>query len=293
LSSGDFGVVRSGAGFPALLVHGGPGLNDYLEDLADLLVDRVESIRYTQRGVAPGPLEGPYTIAQHVDDARDVLDREEVDVAVVIGHSWGGYLAAAFTATHPERVGALVSIDGLGCVGDGGWAEFDHHFERSVPPDAAQRAAEIDRRLLAGGGTDEEAGEMLRICWPYYFADPSSAPEPPAFRLSAKAYGETAADAKAALERNELATAVRTLDTPALFLRGEFSGFPRSAVQGSASAFPNGRYVEIAGAGHFLWVERPQATLAAITAFLQETAAAAGAAGDRTPRPGDPRRTSS
>jgi pimeloyl-ACP methyl ester carboxylesterase len=62
---------------------------------------------------------------------------------------------------------------------------------------------------------------------------------------------------------------------PALFMRGSASGFPRSAVEDTACRFRAGRYVEIDGAGHFLWVERPAETLAAIGAFVEECDGAA------------------
>lgn len=269
-----FVVERTGSGPPALLLHGGPGLSDYLDDLADLLGDRLECVRYTQRGVSPAPVEGPYTVAQHLADATRVLDETGVANAIVIGHSWGGYLAAELLAAHPHRVVALVSIDGLGLAGDGGWPAFDRHFEDALPASAAARVAEIDRRLVAAETTGAEAdamlGEIMQVSWPYYFAEPSSAPPPPPFRLCGAAYGDTAADAKAALEAGTLAAALRDCDVPALFLRGSHSGFPRAAVEASAALFADGRYAEIADAGHFLWVEQPAATRTAILEFLTD-----------------------
>src|SRR5436190_7076579 len=148
-----FAVERTGSGPPALLLHGGPGLSDYLDDLAELLGDRLECVRYTQRGVSPAPVDGPYTVAQHLADATLVLDEAGVANAIVIGHSWGGYLAAQLVAAHRSRVVALVSIDGVGLVGDGGWPAFDRHFEDALPAPAAARVAEIDRRLVDGETT--------------------------------------------------------------------------------------------------------------------------------------------
>ena len=79
-----------------------------------------------------------------------MLDEAGVANAIVIGHSWGGYLAAQLVAAHRSRVVALVSIDGVGLVGDGGWPAFDRHFEDALPAPAAARVAEIDRRRLPG-----------------------------------------------------------------------------------------------------------------------------------------------
>ena len=42
----------------------------------------------------------------------ELLDREGVEQAVVAGHSMGAYVAAQLAAEHPERVRALVLVDG-------------------------------------------------------------------------------------------------------------------------------------------------------------------------------------
>jgi pimeloyl-ACP methyl ester carboxylesterase len=41
---------------------------------------------------------------------REVLDRLDIERAIVVGHSWGGSLAAAFALDHPRRVAGLVLL---------------------------------------------------------------------------------------------------------------------------------------------------------------------------------------
>ena len=57
-------------------------------------------------------LPPPYGIAAHVADMVAVLDHFELARAVVIGHSLGAYIAASLAILHPERVSALVLVDG-------------------------------------------------------------------------------------------------------------------------------------------------------------------------------------
>jgi lipase len=57
-------------------------------------------------------LPGPYGITAHLADLIDVLDDAAVQRAVVVGHSLGGFVAAGLAAEHPERVGAVVLLDG-------------------------------------------------------------------------------------------------------------------------------------------------------------------------------------
>lgn len=57
-------------------------------------------------------LPGPYGIAAHVADLLAVLDRAGAHRAILVGHSMGCDLAARFAADHPERVAAVVLLDG-------------------------------------------------------------------------------------------------------------------------------------------------------------------------------------
>src|SRR5918911_1695681 len=82
--------TRGGDGPCVLLLHGGPGLSDYLEGLADERGDGWNIAGYQQRGLAPSTEDGPFTVARHVADARAVLEALGWQRAYAIGHSWGG-----------------------------------------------------------------------------------------------------------------------------------------------------------------------------------------------------------
>lgn len=63
------------------------------------------------RGLSNG-LPPPYGAAAHAADLLAVLDRLEVEQAVLVGHSLGAYIVARFAADHPQRVHAAVLVDG-------------------------------------------------------------------------------------------------------------------------------------------------------------------------------------
>lgn len=85
---GQLAGVRSGSGRPLLVLHAGPGVNDYSDWFAAELAGWA-ALRYTQRGVAPSVTEGPFTIEQHVSDALAVLDQHGVGAATVLGPQLG------------------------------------------------------------------------------------------------------------------------------------------------------------------------------------------------------------
>jgi len=57
-------------------------------------------------------LPGPYGHAVNVADLLAVLDDAGVERAVLVGHSSGAYAVALLAAEHPERVAAVVLLDG-------------------------------------------------------------------------------------------------------------------------------------------------------------------------------------
>jgi lipase len=63
------------------------------------------------RGASAG-LPAPYGMGVHVADLVATLDHAGVERAVVVGHSMGCNIAARFAAEHPERVAAVVLLDG-------------------------------------------------------------------------------------------------------------------------------------------------------------------------------------
>jgi len=63
------------------------------------------------RGLSAG-LPGPYGMAAHVADLLAVLDDADAARAVLVGHSMGGYVVTRLAAEHPDRVAAVVLLDG-------------------------------------------------------------------------------------------------------------------------------------------------------------------------------------
>jgi proline iminopeptidase len=245
-----------GTGPPVLLLHGGPGLSyTYLDDLAEEIGAGYQVASFQQRGIAPSMLDGPYDVDTHVADVAAVIDALGWESAYVVGHSWGGHLGFHFAAALPDRVSGLLAVDPLGAVGDGGEAAMGEEMNSRTPADARARAAELDKRALAGEGSEADALEGLRLYWPAYFADPANAPPMPPTSMSGPAYSECFASIHERLPGLE--AALPSIAVPVGIMAGACSPIPNSASHETAAAIP-GAWVEVVeGAGHFPWVERP------------------------------------
>jgi pimeloyl-ACP methyl ester carboxylesterase len=255
--SSDFPVTIEGDGPALLCLHGGPGLSEYLTPSLGDETDGWRRIGYTQRGMPPSTTEGPFTVARHVADALAVLDGLGIEDAVVLGHSWGGFLAAVLAMDHPERVRGLLLIDPLGIVGDGGYERFGAEMSARTPEDVREKADELDRRAMAGEGTEADALESLRLVWPAYFNDQSTAPPMPAdLRLSVPCYSQTIEEAVAILAAGDLPGRAAAYAGPVEVVYGLGSPFPVETSIETAAAFPHGSATGVPDAGHFPWIEQ-------------------------------------
>ncbi len=253
----------SGSGAPLLLLHGGPALSDYM-DMLYPEADGWRCVRYQQRGLVPSAVSGPFTVERHVADAVAVLDALGIGRAVVLGHSWGGYLALQLAAANPDRVAGLVLVDPLGAVGDGGVADMGQQLVDRMSPAAAARFGTVAERLAGPDPTDGDALESLSLLWPGYFADPVAAPPfPPGMRTSLEGYREafaSVAEQRAAGFGGKL----RGVQVPAVFVLGERSPMPVGQGEQTAALMPAAEVVLVPGAGHLPWHEQPGCVAAAL-----------------------------
>lgn len=107
------GVWRPDAGgLPVLAIHGITA--SHLE--WPLIADRLEDTRVIApdlRGRArSNALPGPWGMRDHADDMARLLDRFDVDRALVLAHSMGGFVGVRMADQHPSRVAGLVLVDG-------------------------------------------------------------------------------------------------------------------------------------------------------------------------------------
>jgi len=156
--------------FPLVMVHGGPGLPDYLGPVAGMVEDRCLVHRYDQRGTGGSGWDGEHTLARHVRDLSLLLDAWHHDRVVLVGHSFGTNLAGYFTLAHPERVAGLIQIAGPFL---GPWREADRAAQRARRTD--QQQARLDELEAIASRTDAEEIEYLTLSWFTDHADPARA----------------------------------------------------------------------------------------------------------------------
>ena len=242
-------VERIGGGPPLILLQSAEAYEAGLG-----LVDRLAGTREVFLPWAPGyggsPL--PETV-RTIDDIAyiylDLIEHYDLDGAVLIGCSLGGWIAAEMATKTCERLSSLVLVDPLG-------AKFGGAYDRDIediyflPFDRVKaiKFADPGRDPLVDmtGLSEDQAMEVARhrettarLCWEPYFHNPA------------------------------LKSRLHRIAAPTLVLWGEEDRFV-SPEYGRAYAgrIPDSRFVSIAGAGHYPHIEQPDAFMDAVTAFL-------------------------
>jgi proline iminopeptidase len=264
-------TAETGHGNPLVLCHGGPGLWDYLGDVAVLLGTTARGVRWDQRGCGRSECRGPYTVARFVADLDAVRQHIGADQVALLGHSWGAFLALRYALDHPERVTRLVYVSGTGIDPPATWhSGYEENLRHGIGANSARWEG-----LQRADRTDAEEWESAVLQWSAEFVDPATALREaehlatPWFGINRECSAELNAEVRRYLADNEgVVRRCQGLDVPALIVDGAHDIRPRWAVDSLAKALPRVRRVTIAGAGHLPWVERPEEFREAVAEFL-------------------------
>ena len=114
VEGGDLAVGRWGTGEQVVVALHGITANHtswayVAEELGEGLTLYAPDLR--GRG-ASADLGGPSGLAHHARDGIAILDHAGIDRAVVVGHSMGAFVAAHAAVSFPERLDAVVLVDG-------------------------------------------------------------------------------------------------------------------------------------------------------------------------------------
>ncbi len=242
-------AVTAGAGPPLLYLHGG---DFFAQDRAflDRLARhwRVTAPRHPGFGGSPRP-DGFRTIHDIAYLYLDWLERQPGGDVVLVGSSFGGWIALEICVRSVERVGRLVLIDPLG-VKFGGREERDIADMSAMPEDELRRCLFYDPQHAVpdyGALGDDELTTIARdraatalYGWRPYMHDPG------------------------------LPRWLHRVRAPTLVLWGEQDGIvaPDNGAK-LCRSLPDARLELIGQAGHYPQIERPDAVAAAIEKFAR------------------------
>jgi lipase len=248
-------------------IHGVGQHGGVFAELGEHLAARGEAVTAVDlRGHGDSGREPPWSVGRQLQDLLLTLDTCGIRRATLIGHSFGGLVAAALAAAAEERVDRLVLLEpGL-----------------EVPADRALKGAEIDRldwsfetpdgavNALLGG--DGAAATPREVAESYVRGDVR--------RGRDGRYRFRVCPAAAVVAWSEMALPAPPIaPLPTLLLRTAVSAVNLGIEQRYREALGAALTVATVPNGHNVLWESPAETFAAITAFLEVETEMAGAAG--------------
>lgn len=110
----DLYYVRHGSGVPILVMHGGLGLDHtYFRPWLDELGDRAELIYYDHRGNGRSARAASLAAVDHATfaaDAEQLRAHLGLDRFILLGHSYGGFLAQEYALRYGGKGGHLAGL---------------------------------------------------------------------------------------------------------------------------------------------------------------------------------------
>lgn len=107
-------VEEEGSGIPIVLINGGPGgTHHYFHPWFSEASKFARVIYYDQRGCGLSdfnPGKDGYSADQAINDLDAIRKALKIDKWIVLGYSYGGFLAQYYTTKHPQNTAALILV---------------------------------------------------------------------------------------------------------------------------------------------------------------------------------------
>jgi len=248
-------------------LHGGPGFDHTLTRAAlDPLADVAQLVHYDMRGHGrsdDGPRER-WTLESWADDVVRLCEALGIERPVVVGKSFGAFVATVYASRHPDHAAGLALVSPAArhlperCIAV---------FERLGGPEAGAAA----RAAFADSPTDAEIRRYEELCLPLYAArprPPGTAPRPidrPELRQLFAA-GEAAT--------MDLRPALGSITCPVLVVTGVDDPITTLAdaeeVVDHLTAAASVRFEPVERARHDVYTDAPGRALGSIRTFVTE-----------------------
>lgn len=266
-------VMGSGDGDPLVVLHGGPGGTSCGLQLLSPLGDERAVIRYDQLGSGRSGRPMDMTLWQRdrfVEELDDLRDALSLDTIHLLGHSWGGALAAYYYLERPDSgVQSLVLSSPL--MSTRRWIA-DANALRETLPAATQEV--MGRHEAAGTIDSDEYAEATDEFYAAFVnrgdatevADCPDAPWNPV--IYKHMWGPTEFNATGTLLDFDLEPRLSNVGVPTLFITGEYDEARPTTLRDFAAHIEGAVLEVIPGVAHASLSRAPDRYREIVRAFL-------------------------
>lgn len=264
-------------------LHGGPGYNAYaFERTAGArLEQRYRMLYVDQRGAGRSTFDGAperYGMAPTVADLEALREHVGAERFVLLGHSFGAIVAAAYAHRHPDHVAAVVQVDSAPEVG----RALEHQvqtLDAAAETELAEQANEVHAIASRDAPAFDRLGELygllgrLPVQRQLHYASADAQERMEVLDAEPGILGCTSSEVVGAFAREGYLGDVpehvsEPIGAPTLLLAGRASHVIGEENITQAAEQWGAQVVWIEDAGHFVYFEQPEAFVRAVTEFL-------------------------
>jgi len=277
---------------PIVLLHGGPGVPDYLQQVGLELCGRSSRtvITYDQRGsgesVTTEPLSSCFCgakrlaveVKSHLADIETIRTHFGAKRIHVAGHSWGGLLGQLYAAEQGESVVASLVLlsSSIGCGSD--WKEMEAAVMNYNKKQCGSLTAfgkmglHSLQGMLPGSLGDAGSQKVMATVWKNYFEKPDTAPAADkTWLLGVKSHAmhqtrNSVVKLDALPQISSNISVLILYGEPGRDIYGEM--LPKRVVD----RFPAAQTHFVQGSGHLLWIDQPAKFYDLMTSFYSRQA---------------------
>jgi proline iminopeptidase len=228
-----------------------------------------------QRGVGGSKcLDGHFELAAYLEDVESVRTSMGIDSWHVLGHSWGGLLAQAYTSAHAGKVKSLALCSSSLGVG----ADWERTKRESFHVEHARAGRTGTIRFYAFGSGLVIPGpigtwamrHVMTETWRNYFLDPRSAPGPgPQWLAGCSRVAMIKTDRALSKEHPAALEGTASFRGPVLVVYGAFDIF-EDGVGIVRRRFPHAMQVTLESSGHVHWLQNLSGYRTVLREFYDE-----------------------
>lgn len=267
-------VVGNGPGIPVLALHGGPGGTSCGFALLEPLGDQRPIVRYDQLGTGrsgrPDDLS-LWTVEHFVEELHVLRQELGLDQMHLLGHSWGGSLAAAYVLEKgTDGIASVILSSPL--LSTSLWVD-DANIQRSQLPEEVQRT--LTEHEKAGTTDSDEYAAASEVYYERHMYA-GKRPEPAAECKGAPwsqfvyeyMWGPQEFFATGTLIDFDVTDRLHEIDVPVLFMTGQFDEARPETVAGFQKLIPGSQFTVIMDAGHSTLSKKPNEYRMVLENFL-------------------------
>jgi pimeloyl-ACP methyl ester carboxylesterase len=254
---GETRATDRGDGPPVVFAHGNGFDRTMFAPQVEVLSGAYRTVAYDQRSRTEFAAE-PYDLWDCVADCRALCEGLGIDSTVLVGLSYGGFMAMRLAVEHPDLLEGLVLID----------SRADRHPDHQ----REQYASLAESALEAGEIPDATYDVMLYN----YFGETTRTERTDLVdhwerRLRTYPVESVYQELHCWLEREDFTGRLQEIDVPTLVLHGEEdASIEPEHGRELAEGIPDARFETVPEAGHTPTLENPAAVTTELRAFLED-----------------------